>query len=70
MVKNYKKNELRAQKLRDVFYSDYARCVNIGNFITHVAKIEGSGLLIYIPLWDEKMDRAIERLRDYDIPRH
>ena len=66
MVKNYKNTTLRAQKLRDVFYSDKARCINVGNYITHITKVEGSGLLIYVPLHDDFMDRAIERFSNYE----
>ena len=62
MVESYKKSISREQKIRDVFYGDKAHCQMIGYYITHIVKLKGSGILIYIPLDDTLMEETIERL--------
>ena len=62
MVENYEKNVERERKIRDVFYGNKAHIQMINYYISHIVKLKGSGILIYIPLCDKLMDEAIERL--------
>ena len=62
MKESYKKSESREQKVRNVFYGNKAHYQMIGYYISHIIKLKGSGILIYIPLYDTLMEKAIERL--------
>lgn len=61
-------------KVTSAFYgNNKVQIISFGNDhkTARVRKIKGSGLLIYVPLTDDKLDSVITSLqRNKDIPRH